>query len=90
MCDFHTEVKHDEYERACARIERDAEQFVCSPRRYESIWWTRYLEYMQTLPGFGPASWFSTIEAWLDRLDHYGEPLDDAREEMERMRREGK
>jgi hypothetical protein len=88
MTDFRAERMHDEFERGCARVARDREMFVYSPLRSEHQWWTGYLGYMATLPGFNARAWFSTVEEWLNRLVAIGSPLDEAHEELERLRGE--
>lgn len=90
MDDIYPEVRHADFERSCARIERDREMFVYSPARAEGQWWMGYLDYMESLDGFDARAWLSTVESWLARLEHIGSPVDDARDELDRMRRERK
>jgi hypothetical protein len=80
-----------DYERDCSRLQRDHEMFVAGKAlQSEHRWWSAYLTYMETLPKFDAGAWFSVVEEWLNRLEAIGEANDEARKELERMRRNAK
>lgn len=89
MSDFHAIVQHDEYERACSRIERHRLMYVpLDPYRVECEWWDRHLDLMMGMIGWRTGGWFSVIGGWLDALDGIGVPVDGARDEIERLQKE--
>ncbi len=91
MSDFHAIVQHDEYERACSRIERHRLMYVQpDPYRVECEWWARHLDRMMGMMGWRTAGWFSVLVGWLDAMENIGTPVDGALEELERLQEEAK